>query len=323
MRPILGLFFYFYVMSTIQLVRFLTGFMIVQCQVSFGQQLIDKLFVGKIQEPTYKFGKGPLILLDEAHHNGIQMNTGFKILGDALIKDGFRINTINDSISNDILQDAEILVIIDALAEQNVNHWELPTPSPFSENEMDIIKNWVLNGGSLLLVADHMPFAGASSKLAKHFDVDFINGFVIDTLEWDTNKFEMKNHSLRKHPITKGNNIKEEINEISTYFGQGFSASNKTYSPIMVFKGEDIVSYQPKTAWQFNEDTLVMPVNGLFQGLAGSFGYGRIVILGDSSLMSAYLIGKNSRPIGINSVETKDNFQFVLNIFHWLSHALN
>lgn len=289
----------------------------------FGQELIDSLFVGKIDNPTYALGKGPVILLDELHHNGIQMNSGFKTLSDILLKDGFRIKTINNSILKSILADADILVIIDALAEQNVDHWELPTPSPFSEQEMELIKNWVQKGGSLLLVADHMPFAGASSKLAKKFDLDFINGFVIDTLNWDVNTFKKEDYSLSEHPITKGNSNREKINEISTYFGQGFSSTNKTFTPLMVFQDKNVVSYQPKKAWLFNEDTTIIPGKGLLQGLAGDFGKGRIVVLGDSSLMSAHLIGKKARPVGINSKETKDNFQFVLNIFHWLSRSLN
>jgi len=304
-------------------IRLLVLFVLVYGRLSFGQQLKDSLFVGNIKNPSFTLGEGPLIVLDESHHNGIQMNTGFKSLNDALIKEGFRIKTISDSISKGILEKADILVIIDALAEQNVDHWELPTPSPFSEKEMDLIKNWVLDGGSLLLVADHMPFAGASSKLANKFGVNFINGFAIDSLGWDVNKFKREDHSLKEHPITNGNNIDEEISEISTYFGQGFSTTSKTLIPLMVFQGENVVIYQPRKAWRFNEDTSVIPAKGLFQGLAGVFGQGRIVILGDSSLMSAHLIGKKARRIGINSVETKDNIQFVLNIFHWLSHSLN
>jgi hypothetical protein len=293
------------------------------CEPLFGQQLIDSLFVGNIQEPTYSFGKGPTILLDEAHHNGMQLNTGFKPLSNVLIKDGFRIKTISSTITENALKNVNILVIIDALAEQNVDHWELPTPSPFTEEEIEIIKHWVFDGGSLLLVADHMPFAGASSKLAKQFNVDFINGFAIDTLEWDINKFNRTDNSLKDHSITRGRDSSETINEISTYFGQGFSTTNKNLKPIMVFQDENMISYQPKKAWRFNEDTTTVLAKGLLQGLAGEFGQGRIVVLGDSSLMSAHLIGKKARPIGINSVETKDNFQFVLNIFHWLSRLLN
>ena len=87
---------------------------------------------------------------------------------------------------------------------------------------------------SYYVVADHMPFAGASSKLANKFGVNFINGFAIDSLGWDVNKFKREDHSLKEHPITNGNNIDEEISEISTYFGQGFSTTSKTLIPLMV-----------------------------------------------------------------------------------------
>jgi hypothetical protein len=57
--------------------------------------------------------------------------------------------------------------------------------------------------------------------------------------------------------------------------------------------------------------------------MAGKFGEGRIVVLGDSGMISAHLIGKNSRQIGMNDPNARDNFQFALNIFHWLSKILD
>jgi hypothetical protein len=35
--------------------------------------------------------------------------------------------------------------------------------------EMKLIKKWVKKGGSLFLIADHMPMAGAASELASVF----------------------------------------------------------------------------------------------------------------------------------------------------------
>jgi hypothetical protein len=51
--------------------------------------------------------------------------------------------------------------------------------SAFSPTEIEVVKNWVKDGGSLLLIADHMPFAGAVADLAKAFGFIFFNGFAI------------------------------------------------------------------------------------------------------------------------------------------------
>jgi len=49
----------------------------------------------------------------------------------------------------------------------------------------------------------------------------------------------------------------------------------------------------------------------------------RIVILRDSGMISAYLIGKNSKKKGMNDPNAEGNSQFALNIFHWLSNIFD
>jgi len=283
------------------------------------QQVIDSLFTKDIQEPTYNSENSPIIYLDEGHNNGSQLNTSFKPTSNILVKDGYIVKSNREQISNEILNRADILVVIDALASENIDNWKLPTPSAFTDDEILSIHEWVEKGGSLLLVADHMPFAGASKKLGKAFGVNFINGFAIDTIGWDLTRFSRGENSLRQHPIIEGRNFDEQVNEISTYFGQCLAISEIGLNPIMVFSNENIVSYNPKEAWKFNNETKTIPSKGYYQGVAGEYGKGRIVVLGDSSIILAHLIGKNKRTIGINSVETKNNYQFMLNIFHWLS----
>lgn len=55
---------------------------------------------------------------------------------------------------------ANILVIVNVLATENVGNWKLPTPSAYTPDEIEAVRRWVSDGGSLLLVADHMPFPG-------------------------------------------------------------------------------------------------------------------------------------------------------------------
>lgn len=289
----------------------------------YGQQIVDASFEAEITDPAFEYGKGPLILLDEAHNNGAKLNTAFHPLSKGLLKDGYRIKTLQKSVDTEILKSIDILVIVDALSSLNIDHWELPTPSAFTDREILAIAQWIREGGSLFLVADHMPFAGAASKLAQTFKIEFLNGFAIDTLGWDVTQFNRKDNSLLNHAIVRGRNENEQIDKVISYFGQCFTTSDIEMVPILEFKDENVVSYQPKKAWRFDENSTMLPAKGYYQGLAGNFGKGRIVVLGDSGLISAHLIGKESRPIGMNAPNAEDNFQFALNIFHWLSKKLD
>ena len=56
----------------------------------------------------------------------------------------------------------------------------MPTPSAFSEDEIAVLSEWVEAGGSLLLVFEHMPLAGAAQDLAGAFGIEISNGFVVD-----------------------------------------------------------------------------------------------------------------------------------------------
>lgn len=284
-----------------------------------GQQVIDSLFTKDIQKPTYQSNNAPIIYLDEGHNNGSLLNTSFRPTSNILAKDGYIITTNKERISDELLKKVSILVVIDALARENIDNWKLPTPSAFTDDEIQLIHKWVEKGGSLLLIADHMPFAGASQKLGLAFGVNFNNGFAIDTIGWDITKFSRDDKSLKLHPINEGRNKNEQINEIGTYFGQCFTTTDNSLKPIMEFTKDHIVSYQPEVAWRINQNTKFFAAKGYFQGLAGKVGKGRIVVLGDSSIILAHLIGDNERAVGINSIENRDNFQFTINLFHWLS----
>ncbi|MGB0915797.1 MAG: hypothetical protein ACPGVI_06975, partial [Crocinitomicaceae bacterium] len=53
-----------------------------------------------------------------------------------------------------------------------------------SKEEITFIKNWVKKGGKLVLIADHMPFAGAANDLAKAFGFEFCDECE-KSIEWE------------------------------------------------------------------------------------------------------------------------------------------
>lgn len=288
----------------------------------FAQQVIDSLFVGNVDNPAYSLNQGPLILVDAFHNNGKTLNNGFSPIADILIKDGYKLSSLNREFVTTQIDSTSILVIIDALHEINIDNWKLPTPSAFTDLEINKINNWVKNGGNLLLVADHMPFPGASKKLAEEFGIEWINGFVIDSLRWDLSEFIKDDNTLLEHAITQGRFNDESIDAVFSYYGSGFKINNPNITGLFKFINKDIVSYQTEEAWKMFPHTPLLPTSNLYQAAALEHGKGRVVIVAESSLFSAQLVGKNRKPIGINYIEKGQNLQFVLNLFHWLSRII-
>lgn len=290
------------------------------CPVT-GQQVVDSTFRPRIDAPAYPAGTGPLVLVDEAHHNAHTLDGSYRPFAELLRADGYRVEPLRTPFTPDALGRGQILVIINALASANVDNWTLPTPSAFEANEQQVIHEWVAAGGALLLVADHMPFPGAAEDLARRLGLVFSNGFAIDTATWDPIVFRRKDASLARHPIMEGRSSAERIDSVATFWGQGFTALDERTGSLFTF-GPGVISYYPERAWRFTEETPTRPMEGWLQGAALTVGAGRVVVLGEAGMLSAQVSGPNRELMGMNAPVARQNQQFVLNMLHWLSRML-
>lgn len=282
------------------------------------QQVIDSAFQLPEFIPAYKKAEGPVVLVD-LHHNNLAVRDGnYNPFFALLEKDGYRIKFLEQEFSDSVLKQIKVLVIINALSKENINNWTLPVYPAFWVQEVEAVYEWVMSGGSLLLVADHMPFPAATSSLAEKFGAFFTNGFAIDTIYWDPLVFKRSDHSLKKHPVTLGRNSAERIDSAATFWGQAFQTDEKKLHGLFSF-ADHVISYNPDTAWRFREHTPVVPVKNWLQAAAGEFGKGRVIILGEAGMLTAQLTGPNRVKVGINSSEGKQNLQFILNALRWLS----
>jgi len=281
------------------------------------QQVVDTTYRPRVTSPTYQPGRGPLVRVDASHHTP-SLDETLVPLRRLLEADGYRVARLVAGIGPPTLAGTDVLVIVDALADRNVDDWTLPTPSAIAPAEERALVDWVRAGGSLLLVADHMPFAGATSDLAKALGIETLNGFAIDTVSWDPITFRRSDGTLRGHPIVDGRDQAERIDSVYTYWGHAFRAHEASAANLLAF-GQGVVSMQPRKAWRFDAETEVVPVAGWSQGLALRVGKGRVVVLGDSGMLTAHLVGPARRPVGLNAPAAGQNAQFVLNVFHWLA----
>ena len=286
----------------------------------FSQQIPDTAWHPAIPNQLYKSGKGPVVFIDEGHHNFHTKEGRYKPFSNLLESDGYVVKEFTGDFRKKELSGGKILVIANALNEKNVEDWYVPTPSAFTKAEMAAVKDWVHDGGSLLLIADHMPMAGAAKDLAAEFGFEFTNGFVLDTVSGGTATFSLKEKTLAESRITKGRDSSESVDQIVSFTGQGFNIPADA-TPVMVFN-KNFVNMLPDTAWVFDEKTPVLNAAGLSQGAYKSFGKGKVAVFGEAAMFTAQLAGPEQRRIGMNSDMAPQNYKLVLNVIHWLDGKL-
>lgn len=284
--------------------------------LALGQQVADSAFVPPVGQPAWAAGAGPVVLLDEGHVNFHTLDGRYYTFGRLLAGDGLVVRPIRTAFTREALAGARLLVIANALHQRNRDDWTLPTPSAFTAAEIAAVEAWVREGGSLLLIADHMPFPGAAQDLAAAFGVRMLNGFAAPPGDGSGQiTFRRSEGSLPDHPITRGRGPGERIDSVVSFTGQAFSADSA--APLMVLP-DSITVLLPDTAWRFSAATRRVPGAGLLQGAVLSHGRGRVAVFGEAAMFSAQLGGPNRSPMGMNAPQARQNPQFLLNVVHWL-----
>ena len=280
------------------------------------------LYDPDIISPAYPKNKGPKVYLDEGHYNrhtygGLGSFVAFR---NVLSKDGYQVISFKNQFTAPSLQDVRILVIPLAQNEKNLwPRWHNPTYSAFKRSEITAIKNWVENGGSLFLIVDHHPFAGASKDLAKEFGFELFNGHAEDTSKEFQDIFHRANGTLDSNVITNERDITEKVDSIKTFGGAAIKIPEDA-SPILTFD-DDWVQWLPDTAWDFS-NIEPEPIEGLSQGAFKKFGNGKIVVFGDGNMFSAQT-DEDGEIGGFIDPDAKQNYQLLLNIIHYLDGLLD
>jgi hypothetical protein len=289
-----------------------------------GRQIADTSFDPPVTNPAYPNDRGPVVLVDEAHNNFHTVGGRYLPFRQLLVKDGYVVRALTAPPSKQSLSGADILVISNPLAERDMKKWELPTHSAFNGNEVKTIEEWVSNGGSLFLIADHMPWPGAVSELAAAFGVLFSNGYAGEVgSDSGTLVFQVSDGSLADHPITRGRNITEHVQSVMTFGGQAFRTDVEADPLLILPRGTELLL--PVTAGEFSEKTPRLPASGMLQGAVLKHGEGRVAFFGEAAMFTAQvsISGEERQLMGMNVPEAASNAQFLLNVMHWLSGLLH
>jgi hypothetical protein len=279
------------------------------------QQIPDRAFRPRNEDRAYAQGQGPVVCLDEAHDNFHTLDNRFWPFGELLRRDGYVVRALRATLDAASLNECRIVVIANA-------------GSAFARDEVASAERWVQGGGNLLLIADHMPFAGATAPLAAAFGVTFTDGFAVEDFKTESQRdaafakptmFRTADRTLRPHAIVRGRHAKESVSSVRTFTGQAFQAPDA--EPVLVLPSSFIV-LMPQKAWEFTPETRRQPAGGWLQGAVKRVGTGRAAFFGEAAMFSAQIAGANRQPMGMNAPGAEQNSQFVLNVMHWLSGVI-
>ena len=289
------------------------------CSLHRTTQIGDVAWQPVVDNPEFQRGVGPRVVVDSAHGNWHTIDGRFAAFGRLLRADGYEVRDLPDALSSGSLEGADLLVIANPIHGGEEAEWVAPTPSAFTAEEVEAVESWVRGGGSLLLIADHMPFPGAAAGLAAAFGVEFLNGFALRAGEGGgTRSFVFDDGTLVDHEIASGRNASERVASVKTFTGQAFRPGPTT--PLLEMPA-DWELLLPEEAWEFDDDTRRISTEGLVQAGVLEHGAGRVAFFGEAAMFTAQAVTRDGTTyrIGLNDPEAPDNAQFVLNVVHWLT----
>ncbi|UCC83935.1 MAG: hypothetical protein JSW46_03090 [Gemmatimonadota bacterium] len=307
------------------------------------QQVADSAFHYPATEPAYEAGAGPRVYIDAAHHNFHTMDGRYLAFATLLRDYGYRLRANSEAFAPESLGECDIVVISNAMAEANAEDWAYPHPPAFTRDETTALLDWILGGGSLLLIVDHAPMPGAAGDLGVLLGAHMLDAYVgmevfgaldevafgraadlygvsIDRLLESFGEPGV----LAEHAIVKGRSPAEAVTTVTTFTGHAFYPSSQM-EPLLILSpdawGGAVLNRNLPEAPQ--EATPTFPVGGWLQGGAVRVGQGRAVVLGEAAMCTAQLAGPQRVPMGMNNPSAPQNAQFCLNVVHWLSGLLD
>jgi hypothetical protein len=292
-------------------------FLLLSVTNCLSQAIPDSLFLPAIADPIYPSSSGPVIHIDEAHHNYHTAAERFFPFAKCLQADGYRIAVNKNRFTPESLEGIKILVISNAIHQNNLHSWNNPVLSAFDSSEVSVLQEWVENGGRLFLIADHMPFGGAARELASVFGFELCNCFAMDSRKRRIEYFTRSEAGLSDNDWTREDYPSGELDSIVSFTGSAFKIPKQA---IPVLKLNDYRILSPEQAWQFNENTKEESSEDYYQLAVLKYGNGKVILSGEAAMFTAQLAGATK--VGMNSEEAKHNISLLRKLMRWLSKDL-
>lgn len=295
-------------------------------QPAAAQEQLADTDLPQVSSPAYA-RPGPVVWIDEGH-GSLQTiagrYAGFAVL---LRADGYQVEAIQGAFDQPgALDDVKVLVVSNPRAP-------VGSVSAFRPSEIEVLARWVQGGGSLLLAADHAPYGAAAEALGARFGVVMGKGYAFQASGDEVvSNLIYPRQALADHPIIDGLREGEAVDQIQTFTGQSLRGPPGAVVLIAMSsdarEAKDLATLQTiRRRLRSGQDqssvleTLSRPALPA-QGVAFSFGQGRVVFLGEAGMLTAQMVrfddGRPPHRFGLNT-PGHDDQQFALNLLHWLS----
>jgi hypothetical protein len=278
---------------------------------------------GDLKAFVNQSSRAPLVLFDQAHFNEQRFDKNYAVFREVLDGDGMKVVESTAPFTRESLRPAQILVVANALGVKDPKDWFiLPTPAAFTADEVQAVVDWVGEGGSLLLIVDHVPFPGANANLAAAFGFKFSNGGAVEEPPNPAvtgMPFTRAANTLKDHAITRGRPDGARIDSVATMSGCAFQSPEQA-EPLLVF-ASGVVSLEPLGNLGPNNappEIRRVPVGGWHQAAALEIGQGRVVVFGEAGMFSR----RREGVVPGFGIDAAQNRQLLLNVVHWLLRRL-
>lgn len=308
----------------------------------------DDTYSPRLANPAYQ-KNGPVVLLDEGHGNN-HFDKAFVKLVSA---DGYQVQLSQSPFTYDVLSKVNVLVIMNAGMIMPAKWHQNPEPV-FSDVEAAAVRDWVAAGGSLLFASGSNK-AEAGEMLLNRLGVEFLHDLVVDRDLLSKGPpsqspvvdrtFGREKNMFSTHTIMAGRSEAERVDAVTV---TGFSAIRKAPDNALIlihcsgstvyFTKDALMKMQAAEAAralnhgpQTESPTVASPVMaptpapGIPVAVAFTLGKGRVVVLGNGSVISSIQSETvfQGQPISQRpGLRDADNQKLTLNTMHWLSGLL-
>lgn len=281
-------------------------------------------FPGRVDAPAWT-GGGPAVLVDDAHWNRGTSRNRLVAFAQLLAADGYRVLEGANATRAETLSDARVSVVVNPLgvpgllrragARFGLGELAFFDEDGLMQQEIETTAQWVENGGSLLLAADEAPDARGARGLAARFGVTMRGRLVVDVGHAEAASpawllFSRENGLIGTHPITDGGTGLPPVNRVVTFGGQALETPPDGTVLLRLSPSASEVrrAGDPPTSGQ--------RVDGLAMAVAIERGRGRVVVLGDSHVLT-----RDPGPGDGTGLEWpgSNNTRFVRAVMRWLS----
>jgi hypothetical protein len=271
---------------------------------AFAQQVPDDKADVAVAAPAWAKDAGPVLAIDAAHKNFHTINGRYAPFAALARNDGYRV------IGNDAPFTAESLARVQLLVMANA-------AEDLTPDELKSVRAWVEGGGSMLLIADHMPFAHAADGLARTFGFSFESSFAFEAVR-GPEQFSKTNGRLPDSPITRGEAKGTPVDSVYAFTGTVLHAPPEATVVMRLGTGWQIL--YPKEPWKFDGVPERPSDDKDLRGAVMSVGRGRVAMFSEAAMFSAQRSGQGGL-MGFNYPQANQNKPFIINLLRWLSRA--